>query len=182
MIATASSPRAWTNHEPRANRAQVAPAQPESQCDLRTGDRYDSTRAFGLVDSVIGIAPTIDLEVMGRSLQPRAPAHGARSGRTGPAIKGRAVCDSTIPPSDWRALRGPRQIVAGWLASRIFARARNGLIKYLRSTPYSATRRSLATSASGAHFDGVHQAAMVDTKTNANRRAERPSGRRRRTP
>ena len=85
------------------------------------------------------------LERSRRSLQPRTPVHGAWSGRTGPAIRGRAVCDSTILPSDRRALRGARRIVAGWLASRIFAGARNGLIEYSRSTGKFRDRLAAST-------------------------------------
>jgi hypothetical protein len=38
---------------------RVAAAQPADQCDLRTGDRNDSTRVPGLVDTVIGVAAAI---------------------------------------------------------------------------------------------------------------------------
>ena len=111
------------------DRAQVAAAQPEGQCDLRTGDRNDSTRMPGLVDPAVGVAPAIDPEVMGGSLQPRTPAHGARSRRAGPSSGGRAVCDTANPPSNRRAPRGARQVGAGWLASRISAGARVGVIE-----------------------------------------------------
>ena len=95
---------------------------------LRTRDRNDSTRVPGLVDTAIGVAPAIDPEGMGGSLQPRTPAHGARSRRAGPFIGRCAVCDTTNPPSDRRAPRSARQIGAGRLASRISAGARVGVI------------------------------------------------------
>ena len=56
------------------DRAQVAAAQPQGLCDLRTGDRNGSTRVPGLVDPAVGDAPAIDPEGMGGSLQPWTPA------------------------------------------------------------------------------------------------------------
>jgi hypothetical protein len=55
-------------------------ARPEGKRDLRTGDRNDSTRVFGLVDTAIGIALAIDPRVMGGPLQRRAITYvtGAR--------------------------------------------------------------------------------------------------------
>ena len=81
------------HQESRLDRAQVAAAQPEGQCDLRTGDRNDSTRVSGLVDTAVGVAPAIDPEGMGGSL------------------------------------RSARQIGAGWLAPRISAGARVGVME-----------------------------------------------------
>ncbi len=117
------------DQESRPDRAQVAAAQPEGQCDLRTGDRNDSTRVPGLVDTAVGVASAIDPEGMGGSLQPRSPAHGARSRRAGPSIGGRAVRDNTNPPSARRAPQRARPIGAGRLASRISAGARVGVIE-----------------------------------------------------
>ena len=65
--------------------------QPEGQCNLRAGDWNDSTRVPGLVDTVVGVAPAIDSEGMGGSLQPRTSAHGARSRRAGSSIGRRAL-------------------------------------------------------------------------------------------
>jgi hypothetical protein len=93
------------DQESRLDGAQVTAAQPKGQCVLRTGDRHDSTRVPGLVDTAVGVAPAIDPEGMGGSLQPRTPAHGARPRRAGSSSGGRAVCDTTDPPSDRRAPR-----------------------------------------------------------------------------
>ncbi len=133
VAVTAHPTAAWTLQHLREvvgfDRAQVAAAQPAGQCDLRTVDRNGSTRMPGLVDPAVGVASAIDPEGMGGSLQRRTPAHGARSRRAGPSIGGRAVRDNTNPPSARRARQRTRPIGAGWLASRISAGARVGVIE-----------------------------------------------------
>ena len=99
-----------------------------------TGDRNDSTRVFGAVDSVIAIPLAMDPEVLGGSLQPRTPIHGAGSGCPRSSIRGRAPSGSTIPASNRRAHSAARQIDSRRLASRIFARARIRLIGMRRIT------------------------------------------------
>jgi len=139
VAVTAHPSAAWTlqhlrekpgriGQESRLDRAQVAAAQPGVQCDLRASDRHDSTRVLGLVDSAVGVAPAIDPDGMGGSLQSRAPAHGARSRRAGSSIGGGAVCGATNSPSNRRAPQGARQIGAGWFASRISAGIPVGVI------------------------------------------------------
>ena len=61
------------------------------------------------------------------------PAHGARSKRVGPSL-GVVPSPPANPPSDQRAPRRVRQIIAGRLASRISAGARVGVTGRLRST------------------------------------------------
>jgi hypothetical protein len=64
VAVTAHPTAAWTVQQLREvvgfDRAQVAAAQPAGQCDLRTGDRNDSTRVPGLVDPAVGVASAID--------------------------------------------------------------------------------------------------------------------------
>ena len=74
-----------------------------------------SWRVLGLVDTAIGVAPAIDPEGMGGSLQPRTPARGARSRRAGPSIGGRAVCDTTDPPFGSASASGcaPGRVLGG---------------------------------------------------------------------
>src|SRR5438132_3319167 len=88
----------------------------------------------GLADSHVGIALAIGAQSVGDPLQRGASAHGIGSGCSRSAIGGLAIVDSAFPASDRRALGAARQIDTGWLASRVFARARTRLIELLRIT------------------------------------------------
>jgi hypothetical protein len=116
------------------DRAQVAAIQPDGKRDLRTADRNDATRVFGLIDTAIGIASAIDPKVMGGPLQPRAPTYVARSWGSRSTGNLDVGPQSSSPTSYRRAPCGACPIGAGRAASQVFARLRIGLIGYLRTT------------------------------------------------
>src|SRR5208337_4716127 len=60
----------------RGQGAKITAAQSDRECDLRKSRRHHPPRVPGLTDSTIGIAFTVDSEIVDSPLQYGAPTYG----------------------------------------------------------------------------------------------------------
>ena len=118
----------------RAEGSQIASAESDGKCHMRTADWHHAARVPGLGDSDLRGAPTTAPQGLGRPFQQLATTHGLGTRRARPAIHVCRIPFATISVSRSRGPRRAREIGAGRVASRIFTRACGRVIGYLRTT------------------------------------------------